>query len=173
MPLAAGWKGASRPACRARCALAHGTMSAPHSIPRGVLAAAGLAAAAGSFVACTGEAPHQPLPPAPLSEAQARSLQQMNEAGPHPFGGWSWSYGFGAGCVLRVQRRYQGVPDGVTDLALAGHVVEVVPYATDGFGVKARDPAHGGTVDLFDARQRADADAFARAASRLIAPCTK
>lgn len=147
-------------------------MSALHFFPRAALAA-GLAAAAGTLVACKGEVRHEALRPAELSEAQARSLQQMNEAGPHRFGGWSWSYGFGAGCVLRVQRRYQGVPDVVTDLALAGHVVEVVPYATDGFGVKARDPQRGGTVDLFEAAQRADADAFAREASRLIAPCRK
>ena len=133
----------------------------------------GLAGAVVTLVACKGEAGHEALPPASLSESQARSLQKMNQAGPQRFGGWSWSYGFGAGCVLRVQRRYEGAPDVVTDLPLAGRVVEVVPYATDGYGVKARDPGRGGTVDLFEARQRADADNFAREASRLIAPCTK
>ena len=139
-----------------------------------VLAAIGLAGAVVALAACKGEAHRDSLPPpAHLSEAQARSLQQMNEAGPHRFGGSSWRYDFGAGCVLRVERRYQGAPDVVTDLPLAGHVVEVVPYATDGFGVKARNPGRGGTVDLFEARQRADADAFALQVSRLIAPCTK
>ena len=172
MRLAAGPEN-SPPGSRAPTLLVHGTMTALRPLPRGALAAAGLAAAAGALVACTREARHEALQPAQLSEMQARSLQQMNAAGPHRFGGWSWTYGFGAGCVLRVQRRYEGAPDVVTDLALAGHVVEVVPYATDGFGVKARDPAHGGTLDLFEAGQRADADAFARAASRLIAPCGK
>lgn len=148
-------------------------MDASNPVPCGLPAALGLATALVALAGCKPEAGHGALPPADLNEAQARSLQQMNEAGPHRFGGWSWSYGFGAGCVLRVQRRYEGTPDGVTDLPLAGHVVEVVPFATDGYGVKARDPGRGGTVDLFEARQRADADAFAREASRLIAPCTK
>ena len=148
-------------------------MNASNPVPGRLPAALGLATALVALAACKGEARHDVLPPAALSDSQARSLQRMNEAGPQRFGGWSWSYGFGAGCVLRVQRRYEGTPDGVTDLPLAGHVVEVVPYATDGYGVKARDPGHGGTVDLFEARQRADADAFAREASRLIAPCTK
>ena len=63
-----------------------------------------------TLVACQREADLPPLPPARLDAAQTQALQQMNAAGATAFAGWTWRYEFGAGCRLRVIKRYEDRP---------------------------------------------------------------
>lgn len=123
------------------------------------------------LVACQREPDLPPLPPVTLDAAQARALQQMNAAGTTAFAGWTWRYEFGAGCRLRVIKRYEDRPIPVTEYALADHVVELVPYPGSGFGVKAYPRAKPGSADLFDARTEPLAKAFAADVRRLLTRC--
>ena len=125
------------------------------------------------LAACQREADRPPLPPATLDAAQTQALQQMNAAGSTAFAGWTWRYEFGAGCRLRVIKRYEDRPIPMVEYVLIDHVVELVPYPGSGFGVKAYPRAKPGSADLFDARTEAQATAFATAVQRLLTDCGK
>jgi hypothetical protein len=111
------------------------------------------------------------LPPASLDRSQSEALQRMNTAGATAFAGWTWRYEFGAGCRLRVIKRYEGRPIPVNEYVLVDPRVNIVPYAGAGFGVKASPGAKAGSADLFDARNEAQARAFAQDVERLLAAC--
>jgi len=123
------------------------------------------------LVACQREHDLPLLPPARLDEAQSQALEQMNAAGATAFAGWTWRYEFGAGCKLRVIKRYEGRPVPVIEHVLIDHEVELVPYAGSGFGVKALPRAKPGSADLFDARTEPQAKAFAADIQRLMTAC--
>jgi hypothetical protein len=121
--------------------------------------------------ACSERHPAEPLVPSRMDAQQAEGLRRMNEAGTTAFAGRTWNYEFGAGCVLRVRQASDGHPEPLRDYVMTGRNVDVVPYASGGFGVKAYDGRKGSSVDLFDASSNAEAISFARYARRLIAPC--
>ncbi len=123
------------------------------------------------LVACQREPDLPPLPPAKLDAAQTQALQQMNAAGEAAFAGWTWRYEFGAGCRLRVIKRYEDRPIPMVEYDLVDQVVELVPYPGSGFGVKAYPRTKPGSADLFDARTEAQAKAFAADAQRLLTAC--
>lgn len=123
------------------------------------------------LVACQREADLPPLPPVGLNAAQTQALQQMNAAGATAFAGWTWRYEFGAGCRLRVLKRYEDRPIPMIEYVLVDHVVELVPYPGSGFGVKAHPRAKPGSADLFDARTEPQAEAFAADVRRLLTAC--
>jgi hypothetical protein len=124
-----------------------------------------------ALVACDRPPQRAPLAPASPTPAQAEALHQMNEIAATRFGGWLWHYEFGDGCVLRIERRFDGRVQSLDDHTLAGHRISVVPYATGGFGVKAYPPSNAGSVDVFDAPAQDAAEAFAQDARRLIGRC--
>jgi hypothetical protein len=124
-----------------------------------------------ALVACDRAPQRPPLAPASATPAQAEALHDMNEIAGARFAGWLWRYQLGAGCVLRIERRFEGRVQSLDDHALAGHRIAVVPYATGGFGVKAYPPSNAGSVDVFDARAQDAAEAFAQDARRLIERC--
>ena len=95
----------------------------------------------------------------------------MNEIAGTRVAGWLWRYQFGSGCVLRIERRFDGRVQSLDDHALAQHRISVVPYVTGGFGVKAYPPSNAGSVDVFDAPAQDVAEAFAQDARRLIDRC--
>ena len=111
------------------------------------------------------------LAPANLQAAQIEALRRMNEAGATAFEGRTWHFEFGAGCVLRVRRNLEGRVQSLLDHAMAEGTIDVVPYPGGGFGVKAYGRLKGGIADLFEAGSDIEARAFARHASRLVAPC--
>ena len=124
------------------------------------------------LTACHREPRLPPLKPSRLLDAsQVESLRKMNEAGRVPFAGWTWSYEFGADCVLRVRRTYDGAEQSPEDHPVYGYSIETVPYTTAGFGVKGWASDGSGGIDLFDARREADAKDFAEQVARLIAKC--
>jgi len=123
------------------------------------------------LVACQREPDLPPLPPAKLNAAQTQALQQMNAAGATAFAGWTWRYEFGAGCRLRVIKRYEDRPIPMIEYVLIDHVVELVPYPGSGLGVKAYPRAKPGGADLFDARNESQAAAFAADVQRLLTAC--
>lgn len=97
----------------------------------------------------------------------------MNEAGTSAFGGRTWQYEFGAGCVLRVRPAFEGRKEPSHDYVMVGRSIDVIAYASDGFGVKAYDGRKGDSVDLFDSASDKEANSFARYADGLIAACNK
>jgi len=123
------------------------------------------------LAACEREPDLPPLPPASLDRSQAEALQRMNTAGATAFAGWTWRYEFGAGCRMRVIKRYGDRPIPVTEYVLVDHYAEIVPYPGSGFGVKAYPRAKAGSADLFDARSEAQAAAFAKDVEQLLAAC--
>lgn len=123
------------------------------------------------LVACEREPALPPLPSALLDAAQAQALQQMNAAGSTAFAGWTWRYEFGAGCRLRVIKRYEDRPIPVIEYVLVDQVIELVPYPGSGFGVKAYPRAKPGSADLFDARTEVQAKAFAADVRQLLTAC--
>jgi hypothetical protein len=125
------------------------------------------------LIACGREPDLPPLPPAQLDPSQAEALKRMNTAGANTFAGWTWRYEFGAGCSLRVIKRYEGRLIPPNDYGLVDHYVEIIPYAGSGFGMKARPRSKPGSADLFDARNQAQAEAFATEVERLIASCAR
>ena len=133
------------------------------------MAAALLCAAA--LVACDRPPQRAPLAAASATPSQAEALHEMNEIAGTRFAGWLWRYQFGDGCVLRIERRFDGRVQSLDDHALARHQISVVPYATGGFGVKAYPPSNAGSVDVFDAPAQDVAEAFAQDARRLIDRC--
>jgi hypothetical protein len=148
----------------------HGGMQAlPRASSWAPLAMAGVALT--MLVACQREPDPPPLPRASLDASQAQALQQMNAAGATAFAGWTWRYEFGAGCRLRVIKRYEDRPIPVTEYLLVDQVVELVPYPGSGFGVKAYPRTKPGSADLFDARTEPLARAFAADVQRLLARC--
>lgn len=123
------------------------------------------------LMACGQEPDLPPLPPAPLDRAQAEALQRMNTAGATAFAGWTWRYEFGAGCRMRVIKRYEDKQTPSEEHVLTDHYAQIVPYPGSGFGVKAYPRAKAGSADLFDVRTEAQAVAFAKDVDLLIAAC--
>jgi hypothetical protein len=158
-----GWEGrADTEADRAK--LSHARSAQLHCVALGVCLCMAIAACgpAGPRVA--------PLAPATLTAEQTTALQRLNEAGKVTFEGRTWRYEFGAGCLLRVQRSFEGRHDGLKDIPMAGRRVEVVNYI-EGFGVKAYARGMGGSEDLFDSMSPERAQAFAGTATELVAGC--
>jgi hypothetical protein len=110
-------------------------------------------------------------PPNQLDQEQVAALGRLNEAGSVAFGGWTWQYELGEGCVLRMHRRFEGKVQSVSDQALRGLGVHVVPYATEGFGVKAAAASGGGSLDLFDSRLEGAAKEFAADLAKALGDC--
>lgn len=157
------------------CPLATATARRHGPVRAGMLATArwaSAAALAASLLACQREADLPALPPSPLDAAQVQALQQMNAAGATSFAGWTWRYESGAGCRLRVIKRYEGRPIPVTEYVLADHEIELVPYPGSGFGVKGYPRGRPGSADLFDARTEAHAESFAAQVRQLLTACT-
>lgn len=123
------------------------------------------------LIACGREPDLPPLPPAQLSPSQADALKRMNSAGSAAFAGWTWSYEFGAGCRMRVIKRYEERAIPVVEYVLADHYVEIVPYPGSGFGVKAYPRAKAGSADLFDARGESQAAAFVKDIEQVLTAC--
>ena len=123
------------------------------------------------LTACGQEPDLPPLPPAQLDLAQSEALQRMNTAGATAFAGWTWRYEFGAGCRMRVIKRYEGRPIPVIEYVLVDHYAEIVPYPGSGFGVKAYPRTKPGSADLFDARTEPQAAAFAKDVEDLMKAC--
>jgi hypothetical protein len=109
------------------------------------------------------------LSPIRLTAQQSQALGQMNEAGRTTFQGQSWSYEFGAGCVLRIRRFYEFREEPHADFNIAGVRIDVVPYAIGGFGVKAY--AKGTGAALFDSASEAAASTFAAQTQVLRSAC--
>lgn len=114
-----------------------------------------------------------PLAPAVLTAPESAALQGMISSGAKPFAGWTWHYEFGAPCTLRVVKRFEGRMVPTNEHMLKGYYVEVVPYASEGYGVKAYPRTKGSSADLFDTHDKAQAEAFAQNADRLIASCER
>ena len=76
------------------------------------------------LAACGREPDLPPLPPASLDRSQSESLQRMNEAGASAFAGWTWRYEFGAGCRMRLIKRYEGSAIPAIEHVLIDHRVE-------------------------------------------------
>lgn len=93
----------------------------------------------------------------------------MNEAGRLAYEGRSWRYEFGVGCVLRVRHFFSSSEEPYTDQPMSGVRIDVVAYASDGFGVKAY--VKGSGADLFDSVDQQKANAFAEHLRVLVAPC--
>jgi hypothetical protein len=123
------------------------------------------------LTACGQEPDLPPLPPVQLDSAQSEALQRMNTAGTTAFAGWTWRYEFGAGCRIRVIKRYEGRPVPVIEYTLTDHDAEIVPYAGVGYGVKAYPRAKPGSADLFEAGTEASAAEFASSLERLMTAC--
>lgn len=154
----------------AHAAERHGTMrSWPRASARAPLAMASVALT--MLVACQREPDLPPLPPASLDAEQAQALKRMNAAGATAFAGWTWHYEFGAGCRLRVIKRFEDRPVPVSEYVLVDQSVELIPYPGSGFGVKAYPRARPGSADLFDARTEPLAQAFAADVQRLLTRC--
>ncbi len=116
----------------------------------------------------------RPLPAVVLGPAETEALKTMNTAGTRAFAGWTWRYEFGAGCMLRIIKRYEGeYATPVMDHHLIGHQPEIISYHGDGFGVKAYLPNTSGSVDLFDTNSMELARSFSEAATQLISSCDK
>jgi hypothetical protein len=111
------------------------------------------------------------LPGVQLTGPQSAALTNLTQAGSQAFNGRTWTFQFGAGCVLRVSTRFGGRHESSTDTAMLERSVEVVPYATGGFGVKAVDIRKGGSADVFASASELDAQAAAAALRGLIEPC--
>lgn len=124
------------------------------------------------LTACGKEPDLPPLPPVQLNSAQSEALQRMNTAGTTAFAGWTWRYEFGAGCRIRVIKRYEGRPVPVIEYTLIDHYAEVVPYAGVGYGVKAYPRAKPGSADLFEAGTEPLAAEFASNVERLMTACS-
>jgi hypothetical protein len=120
---------------------------------------------------CSRDADTPPLAPLGLDAEQAELLQKMNDAGRVAFAGWTWKYELGAGCVLRIERTYKDGAQTRADHALSGYRVEIMPYSTVGFGVKALPSGSGASIDLFDASSRTAAADFSDRVRRLIESC--
>lgn len=120
---------------------------------------------------CGREVDLPPLPPASLNQPQSEALQRMNTAGTTAFAGWTWRYEFGAGCRLRVVKRFEGNRIPVIEHVLVDHYLKIVPYPGSGFGVKAYPHGKAGSADLFDALSEAQAAAFGKDVERLTAAC--
>jgi hypothetical protein len=116
--------------------------------------------------------PLPPLPPVQLNSAQSEALQRMNTAGTTAFAGWTWRYEFGAGCRIRVIKRYEGRPVPVIEHTLIDHYAEIVPYPGVGYGVKAYPRAKPGSADLFEAGTEPLAAEFASNVERLMTACS-
>lgn len=129
------------------------------------------AASLALLTACGREPDLQPLPLVQLNPSQAEALKRMNSAGATAFAGWTWRYEFGAGCRLRVIKRYEDRPIPVVDYTLTDHYVQIVPYPGTGFGVKAYPRAKAGSADLFDARSESQAAAFGKDVEDVLADC--
>lgn len=156
--------------CMARAGRCHGAIRAlPRALSWTPLAMASITLPL--LVACQREPDLPPLPPAKLDAAQTQALQQMNAAGETAFAGWTWRYEFGAGCRLRVIKRYEDRPIPMVEYVLIDHVVELVLYPGSGLGVKAYPRAKPGSADLFDARSESQAAAFAADVQRLLTAC--
>lgn len=123
------------------------------------------------LIACGREPDLPPLPPAQLDPSQAEALKRMNAAGANTFAGWTWRYEFGAGCRMRVIKRYEERPIPVVYYVLTDHYVEIVPYPGTGFGVKAYPRAKAGSADLFDARGESQAAAFVKDVEQVLTAC--
>jgi len=135
------------------------------------LSAAVALASLALLTACGQEPDLPPLPPAQLDSAQSEALQRMNTAGATAFAGWTWRYEFGAGCRMRVIKRYEDRPIPVIEYVLVDHCAEIVPYPGSGFGVKAYPRTKPGSADLFDARTEPQAAAFAKDVENLMKAC--
>lgn len=85
--------------------------------------------------------------------------------------GWTWGYEFGAGCRLRVLKRFEDRPIPASEYLLAEHMIELVPYPGAGFGVKAYPIGKPGSADLFDASDEAQAKVFAANVRVLLTAC--
>jgi len=129
-------------------------------------------AALALLTACGNEPDLPPLPPASLDRSQSEALQRMNTAGTTAFAGWTWRYEFGAGCRIRVIKRYEGRPVPVIDYTLTDHYAEIVPYPGVGYGVKAYPRAEPGSADLFEAGTEPLAAEFASNVERLMTACS-
>jgi hypothetical protein len=138
-------------------------------IARGVVALL----AVGATAACQREPERPSLAPADLGAPESAALQGMISAGARPFAGWTWHYEFGAPCTLRVVKRFEGRMVPATEHVLKGYYVEIVPYASEGYGVKAYPLTKGGSADLFDTHDKAVAEAFAQKVQRLLAWCER
>ena len=123
------------------------------------------------LTACGREPELPPLLPASLERSQSEALERMNAAGATAFAGWTWRYEFGAGCRIRVIKRYEDRPIPVTEFVLTDHYTEIVPYPGAGYGVKAYPRAKPGSADLFDARTEPEAAAFAEDVEHLMKAC--
>lgn len=140
---------------------------------RAMLGAMAAAAATMMLAACQRGESKAPLPPAMLDAAQAQALDRMNAAGATSRAGWTWRYEFGAGCRLRVIKRYENRRLPLMEYDLTDHVVELVPYPGAGFGVKAYPSNKPGSADLFEAGAEHQAAAFAADVQRLLTACGK
>jgi hypothetical protein len=114
-----------------------------------------------------------PLPGTEVTAEQAQLLASISRLGAAGLQPWSWQYELGPGCTLRIQRFFESRPDTWREQTLIDHAAEVVPYATGGFGVKARPTTGGGTTDLLDTLSQADAEVFARAFQSLASSCPR
>jgi hypothetical protein len=123
------------------------------------------------LIACGREPDLPPLPPAQLDPPEAEALKRMNSADAIAFAGWTWRYEFGAGCRMRVIKRYEDRPIPVVEYVLTDHYVEIVPYPGTGFGVKAYPRAKAGSADLFDARSESQAVAFGKDVENVLTAC--
>ena len=123
------------------------------------------------LIACGREPELPALAPATMDASQSEALRRMNLAGATAFAGWTWRYEFGAGCRLRVIKRYEDRPIPVAEHVLTDHGVKIVPYPAAGFGVKAYPRLKAGSADLFDARTEPQAAAFAQDAESLLTAC--
>jgi hypothetical protein len=119
--------------------------------------------------ACGRGGAREPLAPIRLTAPQSQALGKMNEAGRTALHGRSWSYEFGAGCVLRIRRFHESREEPHADFNIAGGRIDVVPYANGGFGVKAY--AKGTGADLFDSASEAAATTFAAQTRTLSSAC--
>jgi hypothetical protein len=127
---------------------------------------------AGLLAACSPQPKQQPLPKVRLAGPQQEALRRMNEAGATPHQGRTWRFEFGGACVLRVSRSYEGRLENSSDQELAGRRIEVIEYASRGYGVKAYGTGRkGGSADLFDAASDVDANAFAMQVRKLVDAC--
>ena len=123
-----------------------------------------------SISGCEPRSKEPPFKTGPPPPEQTEALRQMNEIGAIAYRGHTWSFEWGADCVLRIRHSFQGHLESFGDHPLAGRKVEVIPYADGGFGVKAYLPK-GGSTDLIDTPSDENARAFALLADRLAGSC--
>jgi hypothetical protein len=125
-----------------------------------------------AMAGCNPQHKQEPLPKLRLTGPQLEALRLMNEAGTAIYQGRTWRFEFGGACVLRVMRSYDNRVEGSADLGLTGQQIEVIEYASQGYGVKAYGTGRqGGSVDLFDSSSDVKAKAFAMQVSQLSAAC--